>query len=807
MDRNQRWKDLAEAEALLPEVRQAGDRLKEGNVLAFIGTTYLLLGQVEEGLAALEQALEAFRAAHHAEGEELALRYCGSARVRAGQPTEAIPMLEEALSIARKRRDGVAIRDNLLHLGLASLSIQHWEQALAYLQESLTILRISGERGREVHVLNSLGHAFLGLGRLEECRACYESALALARELGSGDGEASALDHLGDLYTTWLDQPELGIEYLSQALAWFQRLGDSASEARSHLSLAAAQARAGRAEAALLHFTRARALAQELGNTVLLERVFAAMGKAYGHLGQPEEAIQFYERALSLSQRRHDRRHRPGDYLNDMGTLQLNRGAHVEAHLLYDQALAIARSTGERQEEAHQLENIAIALEQIGEEEAALYYYKQALALYQRLGKQAEEGVTCLSIGYWYEGQGRSTKCFAYLEMGRYLLEGTRLEVASQVVQHLEEIQARESEEAHRRALAQRQRYLRWLHLQRYWRMLGEPLGRWHEDGEEPALTPVGAPASQVLKDLGLFQAWQQGMEAVAVGRWETAVSGFEEILRLIREGHHAQTSLEAHALAMIGNARARLGNLNAGELAITEAHDLFRAGADQYNELATLFLLGSLMFQAGWMEEAIDYWDIARFTAKTYGEDKYRGMALRDIGQVCRDYYEDMREAGHCLEEALLAFQQAGDQLEEGETLLQLGLLCTELGYQRKAVQYHLRALDLLRATGVKPREAGQLLQLAAAHMVAGKFEDAAASLEQARVVYRDLDDRQHEARVEAMFGIGELLQGNTGGFLARLRAGLALVFEEGGKDREVLSRWLTHVTTMAEQAGKPSL
>ena len=186
-------------------------------------------------------------------------------------------------------------------------------------------------------------------GRPDESRAEYEAALRLHREVGNRRGEGTTLTGLGALLGD-LRRTDEGAGHYAQALDIQRALGNRVDEANV-LSLIAVQLGAvGRAGAGATHFEASLAISEELEDRVAIGEIVTNLGTLNLEQGRVEEGAACYERALAMH-RDVGNRLFEGYVLGDIGRMHL-RGLAGRRATRPEQALAIARETGERRQQA-----------------------------------------------------------------------------------------------------------------------------------------------------------------------------------------------------------------------------------------------------------------------------------------------------------------------------------------------------------------------------------------------------------------------------------------------------------------------
>lgn len=249
----------------------------------------------------------------------------------AGAAAEAVGFADRIvrfLDIFGRRREGERLREKL-----------------AGLQAGLT--GAGGITKAEYLLLNQQGEARLAEGRAGEAEGVFRGLL---ERLEAGAGYDAAYDHALTLLwvgrsLSWQGQPARAIPIYRQALAEFERLGESDKNAKTMAGM-----------------------------------VNADLGDALAASGHFDKAQSAYERGLEISRAVGDQRE-VGVILGQLGALALRLGDLKAAQASYSEAWATFRALGEPQSEAviwHQLGVVAQEAENWAEAERC---YREAVRL------------------------------------------------------------------------------------------------------------------------------------------------------------------------------------------------------------------------------------------------------------------------------------------------------------------------------------------------------------------------------------------------------------------------------------------
>ena len=160
-------------------------------------------------------------------------------------------------------------------------------------------------------------------------------------------------------------------------------------------------------------------------------------------LGEVEKAISYYEEALAIA-REIGHRQNEGIWLGNLGAAYSDLGEVEKAISYYEEALAIAREIGHRQNEGSWLGNLGLAYSDLGEVEKAISYYEEALAIDKEIGYRQGEGANLDNLGVAYRALGEVEKARHYLEQSLAIFEEIKSPNADLVRSSLEELESGE---------------------------------------------------------------------------------------------------------------------------------------------------------------------------------------------------------------------------------------------------------------------------------------------------------------------------------------------------------------------------
>ena len=302
--------------------RDAKDPLVESEALRLRAAIARLVGNAEESLRLVEQALELVdHAMEHAKVTETGQR----------APT---PILLARATILNQR-------------GTTLWNIGKLEQSIESYAEALVIYRAIGMQRLEARALNNMGIVFAALGEYEEALAHYKSALKIDQALGERSGLGLKLGSIGQCYSDLgdLDRAE---SYLARALKVAEQTGDLSAAADIAVSWGQTKMQRKDTQAALQLFERGLTLATE--NRERYQEIRALQYVALAHLANgdaPEAALEMARSSTDWAKKM------PMlvgiIYGLTFQSLALSKlGRHVEALAASDEALAVAKADNTR---------------------------------------------------------------------------------------------------------------------------------------------------------------------------------------------------------------------------------------------------------------------------------------------------------------------------------------------------------------------------------------------------------------------------------------------------------------------------
>jgi tetratricopeptide (TPR) repeat protein len=123
------------------------------------------------------------------------------------------------------------------------------------------------------------------------------------------------------------------------------------------------------------------------------------LGNAYRDLGQVEKAIEQYEQALAIAREIGDRQNE-GSWLGNLGSAYFNLKQYERADEFYRQQQKICQEIGYRYGEANALWGRAICTNEFGSQAQAIKFAQQALEIFTAIKSPSAETMKNIISGW-----------------------------------------------------------------------------------------------------------------------------------------------------------------------------------------------------------------------------------------------------------------------------------------------------------------------------------------------------------------------------------------------------------------------
>ncbi len=739
----------------LPNGDRYASRVGEGWSLNGLGITYMTLGEREDGLKFYEQALAIMREVGNRAGEAAVLLNIGRAQdpkidlLRENRYI-SLDFYEQALAIVKEIGHRPLEAEILNRIGFTYL----WggrqggrETALEFYQQALAVVREVGNRPLESIILSNIGKIYDGLGQLQTAQEYREQVLAIRRELG-----------IEEEPSPWEGATLITYRAAKDKFTLVTRLE---GEAAIHYKQGDAHAVNERYQAALESYQQALAIVRQQKNRPWEWVILNQMGKAYQKLEQLQPALEAYEQSVVIRREVYEQaQQQPIPYTIRVANLvhTVNRNSNIEGILL-EEAIAIEgilleeaiangvirlgegepintpiiiteglkvsarRSRGpdlfSQNEEEETLTNIGNIYQTLGQYQAALKPYEEALAIVREEteGNYHEQGQIIFNqMGKVYEKLGQHQAALESYQQA--------LEIAKSGEGHSDQIpilltqigKAYETLEQYQSALESYQQALAIAQRDREdYRSKEEGLRRigiaYEKPDEEVILNSIGT----VYEKLGQPQIAQEYRQRALAFRREMGnppeqiTMGKAILLTAIGKNENKETLVQVNRLEGEGATLFSAGNTNSiqgrNQAALESYQQALAIVRQQENrpwEGVILHQIGSVYQKLGQHQAALESYQQA--LVFTQGIDNRAGekatLLMRFGGAGAGDVVEIRSESGQ-----VTTFNNAGGVIllapEAEDILTEIGNVYKALGQNQAALKSYERALEIVRNGG----------------------------------------------------------------------------------------------------------
>jgi tetratricopeptide (TPR) repeat protein len=140
-----------------------------------------------------------------------------------------------------------------------------------------------------------------------------------------------------------------------------------------------------------------------------------SLAGSYLTLGQTHLAIEYYEQALTIARETGDR-NGEGTWLSGLGQCYIALGQTKRAITYFEQALTIARETGDPYREGACLSGLGQCYADLGQTKPAITYFEQALTIARETGDRNGEGIRLGGLGSRYAELGQTKRAITHFE-------------------------------------------------------------------------------------------------------------------------------------------------------------------------------------------------------------------------------------------------------------------------------------------------------------------------------------------------------------------------------------------------------
>ncbi len=536
----------------------------EGRALGHLGDIYLREENASYAVHLLREALPKLNASGDIELSAFFVGRLGQALIMTGQEMEGRQLIERALRLARQlsyrryeRHWSVIVGEQALAEGRYEEASAHFEYALALFGDAVTVEHLAA--------LRQAGKASLGLRRVAQAVQHARQAVELAQQMDDALAQAQAQGMLGAALLANRNYVE-AIEQLEAAAAYYAGEPAGADEIEVRRSLGAAQGELERYDAATATYQQAIRRAEQMGLGLPLAQTHRDLGLLYVRQNQLGNAIRAWSAALAI----YEAEKYPAQVARlycDIAGARKFLGQGQRAMKDYEQALmALNDLRDDWETRGLVLSNAATAYVDQGDIESAEAFFNEAIAIARRTGNEAAEATRRGNYGWFLLVTGRPQQAIAALQYALQISKTLRLDLPA-AIQTDNLGLAQDALSNYPRALEYHQQALEMVRPlnQPHWEQvftanLCLTLLALNRDDEAEGLLAAVLLAGRAADDVEVVARGLigQGWLLLRRGQWETAGELLDEAVTLARKADMRR--LQAEALALLSEQQAAAG-------------------------------------------------------------------------------------------------------------------------------------------------------------------------------------------------------------------------------------------------------
>ncbi|MCA9960700.1 MAG: tetratricopeptide repeat protein [Anaerolineales bacterium] len=279
--------------------QEAFTAAQKTHALVLLGNQLRHMGQLDEAMQTLQEALQLAKQTSDEVGTALAYQGIGGVHYQSGRIEESISYMEKALPGFIKVGDREQQLRTRNWQGLAYMRLGKTDLAINALTSALKLARLVDIRSTSI-VLGNLGEAHQELYDMEQALQYHQEAMHLAEGTNLIGDMADLARNLG-FELVHLGRLEEGLAYLYQALSISEETGQLDIKLQSLYSLALAELQQGNIEMAQTHAQVLREIAEERKARAYEADALHALGLCYKQRGDMATAMQFWQQASFLA--------------------------------------------------------------------------------------------------------------------------------------------------------------------------------------------------------------------------------------------------------------------------------------------------------------------------------------------------------------------------------------------------------------------------------------------------------------------------------------------------------------------------
>jgi tetratricopeptide (TPR) repeat protein len=398
-------KALETANAMADIAKQLSNDEKMAQANLCIAKASTLLGNGEQVLTLLEQAIEYYKTSNKTAQLWEAYNQSGQTKKALAAYDDAISAHEKAIKLADDLSDEKKKADSLLELGSCLSNKAEYDKAIEYFNQAFTIFENHHDQFNLGHVYNKIGLALLNKAAYDESLVYLEKALKIAQNQNDQVNQSSRINNIALVYESKGDY-DAAIGNYKKSLAIDQHLDDKPMIVLSLGNIGTAYADKGDIETAMKYLNQALGIAGSLNDKVGLSALFSSFGSVCINAEDNEKAIEYLLKSLEIDNELGDKV-AAAIHSNNIGIAYNNLGNTDLAIQYYQKAAKLYTDVNDRYSSAIVNNNIGGIAFANQENEKAIEYYEKAMEFYNEVDDKLNQSLTGGNLAKCYNRLGQ----------------------------------------------------------------------------------------------------------------------------------------------------------------------------------------------------------------------------------------------------------------------------------------------------------------------------------------------------------------------------------------------------------------
>ncbi len=439
-----------------------------------------------------------------------------------------------------------------------------------------------------------------------------------------------------------------------------------------------------------------------------------------------------------------------------IGTQQLQRGEYIAALTSLQQALAIARNNGNKDNSTigTLLNNIGEAYRGQGNYVQALDSYQQALAITRELKDKAGEGLIITNFSSVYRSQGNYSQALKFAEQalaihqetGNRSLAGTTLNNIGTIYQSRGEYDL---------ALVSLQQALAIHKETKNLAEVGTTINNigliYYSRSQYPQALNSFQEAVKISREFGnrsleAISLNNTGLTYAATGEYAQALAAYQTAIEIAKA--IGDKSAVAQILISMGLVYANQSQYAQALSSYQQGLAIAKEIGDKAVEVTTISSIGEIYLNQSQYAQALDSYKQALVLAKALGNPALEGQIFSGMGLVYT-YRGEYTQALEAFRQGLTLYKQVGSPAGESRTLNNIGLAYQGQSRYAEAISAYEQALKTVKAIGDRATEAITLSNIGLLYESLGQYDQSLKSLEQALKISQTVGNRSSEGTI----------------------------------------------------------